>query len=125
MNRVLLLTISLILISCAKSNTPDAADPNGPRDALSWQASEPWWATNLVPHAGTETITWVIGDNQGCQSTAVLDGAGNMTISGSVEISQAQSGEAPCSMFDGNWTYSISNGLLTLCQAAQPCVVFY
>lgn len=118
----------VLLIACApKTSTPAVSASGDPlRTNMKWASDSPWWANDLDPSiVGDQIVHWVTAYDEECEMAVNLDGNGNMTSAFSVEVSTPQGSDAPCSYYDGTWTYSVANSTLTLCPvtaAGGPCV---
>lgn len=69
-----------------------------------------------------QIVHWKLPFGQICDSVAQICGE-NITINSSLQFSTPQSTDIACSKFEGEWTYSMNNNQLTLCQSGQTCMV--
>lgn len=122
-----LLTLALLMTACAKTSTETTTIPaDAARAAMPYQSSSPWWAFNLnVNDTNLQVVHWVLAYDQQCDSAVVLNN-GVMTVALSQQTSAPSANDFTpgCSYFNGNWTYSVTNGKLTICQTNEPCVTF-
>ncbi len=120
----------ILLIACApKKDDPAAIVP--PKDlASAWVSDSPSWKVTLNNLHADKSIyaEWTYGPGGKCQSDLVItktnETTGTLSMSNTL-ATEVVSGMANCSMFDGTWTYDLTNGSLILCQLGQhPCVSF-
>lgn len=111
----------LFITACAKA--PDAAQSQASPLQKAWTRwGTPAWTANLSSTAiGVPShMTWIYEKGIGgtCQSDITLTEttatSGTAVTSNSIALITV-SGDPPCSMFDQNWTWTLSNGVLTLC----------
>lgn len=123
--------VSFLILLCACAKAPGAAT-NVQTDSFEkdWDSTLPWWNVDLSKldfNATSSIITWSLSYGETCTSSVIAVGdktSGAMTLSSSTETSAVQPSDAPCSMFDGTWTYSLSNSQLSMCQSGFSCVTF-
>lgn len=110
-----------LLTGCSQNTVQMGGSTNS---HLRWSSDIPDWSTNFNPALTTpQQILWALPYNQTCQSIGVANGS-TLVVSGTIQISEIQSTDAPCARFDGTWAYQAAPEELVMCEQNEPCVTF-